>query len=249
VRLFDNSDISALTGDVRLYLPGWATDYRVFEGSQKRDPKGDSPLLIKKQTRLEGASVDLYVKTADSADIPYLTDLIATSAAKWHLVGLSLGGFIAHELAVSVPEKITNLTMIGVRESYPGAVCRAMQRQLRQDSSALLADFWVKAFGSEAAIVRPSQEISTDVLSRGLDYLAGYSWDNGGSVSCPVTCIHGEMDLIAPVSEAQGLSSRKGWGFQVLAGQAHVPSGCGGEDFLSSNCNYLVMDKLRLNHE
>jgi len=227
VPLFDNADLSTLTGDVRLYLPGWATDYRVFDGSQKWDPKGDSPLLIKKKTRLEGASVGLYVKTADPADIPYLTELIATSAANWHLIGLSLGGFIAHELAASVPEKITKLTMIGIRESYPAPICRAMQRQLRQNKTALLVDFWGKAFGSSAAIVQPSQEISTDVLSRGLAYLADYSWDTLGALSCPVTCIHGDQDLIAPLSEAQGLALRKGWRFQVLEGQAHVPHGCG----------------------
>ncbi len=222
MHFFDNVELSALTGDVRLYLPGWATDYRVF--GCEWDSKGDSPLLIKKQTRLEGASVALYLRIADPADMPSLIDLISKSTANWHVIGLSLGGFMAYELAMAVPEKIKKLTMIGIRESYPAAVCRAMQRQLRHNKTSLLADFWGKAFGASAAIVQPSQEISTDVLSRGLDYLADYSWDNERPLSCPVTCVHGELDLIAPLSEAQALAVQKGWGFQVLGGHAHVPS-------------------------
>lgn len=232
VRLFDHATLSGLRGAVRLYLPGWATDYRVFEdvfgASQfcEWGPNGDSPLLIKKNTGQECASIDLYVKISDPADIDYLTEVIARSTASWHLVGLSLGGFMAHELAGGLPDKVKELTMIGIREQYPASVCRAMQRQLRQNKSTLLADFLGKAFGKPMGLMG---EIPTDVLSRGLDYLGNYSWDNA-TVRCPVTCLHGEHDLIAPLSEGQSLADRKSWVLRVLVGKPHVfsPSDCGG---------------------
>jgi pimeloyl-ACP methyl ester carboxylesterase len=215
-------DFSRLTGKITLYFPGWATDYHVFYTRflLEWDPKGDSPFLIKEFHGLEGEEMALYMRYADPNDIPKLTAMIAKSTVTWHLVGFSLGGFIAHDLARQVPEKVASLTLIGVREQYPVAVCRAMQRHLQQDKKQLLEDFWKKAFGGIAQEMFLVEDYDTPMLSRGLAYLAQYSWQ-ASPFPFPVTCRHGEADRIAPLSEAQTLAQRKGWGLQILPGAGH----------------------------
>ena len=198
-------DVSGLRGSVVLYFPGWATDHRVF---------GELP-------RTEGETTAGYIQHADPQDLPRLIALIAKSPATWHLVGFSLGGFMAHDVARRVPEKVASLTLIGIREQYSVGVCRAMQRHLRQDKQQVLEDFWEKAFGTMAAVPFLVEDYDTDMLSRGLAYLAQYSWD-ACPFSFPVTCCHGEADAIAPLSEAQALAQRKGWPLHIRPGMGHI---------------------------
>lgn len=197
-------DVSRLAGNITLYLPGWATDHRIFESSP----------------RLEGEETTLYMRHADPNDIPKLTAMIAKSSATWHLVGFSLGGFMAYDVARHVPHKVASLTLIGIREQYPAAICRAMQRQLNQDKKQLLEDFWQNAFGTRDMPMCAEDDYDIALLSRGLAYLAQYAWD-ASPFSFPVRCLHGETDAIAPLSEAQCLAKRHGWEFRVILGMGH----------------------------
>ncbi len=218
-------DVLALNGSVRLYLPGWATDYRVFGDSafaENWDAKGDGTLLINAEPVLNSEPVNLYLRYSDPAALPWISEMIAASSAEWALVGLSLGGFMAHELAVALPGKVTSLTMIGIRRQYSSAVCRAMQRQLRQDKDTLLAGFWESAFGRPGRAYHLDGACDEGVLSRGLAYLGAYTW----GANCPidaVLCLHGECDEIAPLAEAADLAATQKWTFHVLSNEAHIP--------------------------
>jgi pimeloyl-ACP methyl ester carboxylesterase len=218
-------DVLALRGSVRLYLPGWATDYRIFGDSafaKNRDAKGDGLLLIKAEPVLDGEPVNLYLRYSDPAALPWISEMIAASSAEWSLVGLSLGGFMAHELAVALPSNVTSLTMIGIRRQYSSAVCRAMQRQLRQDKDTLLAGFWEGAFGVHGRVYPLDGACDEGVLSRGLAYLGAYRWALD-RLACPVLCMHGECDAIAPLAEAADLAAVQQWAFHVLSNEAHIP--------------------------
>ena len=214
-----------MAGEKTLCIPGWATDWRIFCDSADMARQGwdstlrlgsgtVSPLFIPKHPRLEGEDV-FYLNHADPNDMPTLIALLAESPVKWHLVGFSLGGFMAHDLARQVPHKVASLTLIGIREQYPPALCRAMQRQLRQNKTQLLQDFWQTAFGDSGD--RCAEAYEADVLSRGLDYLAGYVWEPGAFVF-PVTCVHGDADAIAPLSEARCLAEKHNWEWRVVVG-------------------------------
>lgn len=214
-----------MAGEKTLCIPGWATDWRIFcdradmasaaWDSTLRPGAGTvSPLLIPKHPRMEGEDV-FYLNHADPNDMPTLIAMLAESPVKWHLVGFSLGGFMAYDLARQVPDHVASLTLMGIRAQYPPSVCRAMQRELRQNKTQLLQDFWQTAFGDIGD--RCADTYDTALLSRGLAYLAGYVWTPASFVF-PVTCVHGADDAIAPLLEAKALAAKHNWEWRVVAG-------------------------------
>ena len=60
-------------------------------------------------------------------------------------------------------------------------------------------------------------------LREGLTYLAGARLSGGTLPACPVTIVHGERDVVAPFSEAEGVAREcRNATFLPLAGAAHA---------------------------
>ena len=126
-----------------------------------------------------------------------------------HLVGWSMGAFLAFDFACAFPQKVASLTLLGMRASWPPSEIAAIRLALETHPQAFLRDFYRKSllgykkeFRRFAAEQQEALVESFDmqVLGRGLDYLVQWRLPARG-VQCPVSCWHGRRDIIAPVAE------------------------------------------------
>lgn len=176
-----------------LFLPGWA-----FSG-QVLDLADNLSSWVRPAAPLDPA-------TALPEILAFLAEYHLDAT---HLVGWSMGAFLAFDFACEFPEKVASLTLIGMRASWPSSEIEAIRQSLAADSQAFLQDFYRKSFlgyKKEARrFVAEQQEelmesLNMQVLGRGLDYLAQWRLPVHG-VQCPVFCWHGRRDIIAPVAE------------------------------------------------
>ena len=197
-------------------LPGWATDGRIFEGV------------------LPGVAA---VTTGPLRPVGFPRRLAAfldrAAPGPVAVVGWSLGGFLAAEFAREYPDRVRRVVLVGIRREYPEGDVKAVLRSLSADPGNFLSGFYARCFypsqmsayrrfrgGLQAAYLR---EMDGDTLREGLSYLAGARLSGGTLPACPVAVVHGEDDVVASFSEAEGVARECGSAtFHPLPGAAHA---------------------------
>ncbi len=197
-------------------LPGWATDGRIFEGL------------------LPGvAAVTTGPLRPDGFTRRLASFLDRAARGPVTVVGWSLGGFLAAEFARERPERVRRVVLVGIRRRYPEGDVKGVLRSLSADPGACLSGFYARCFypsqmpawrrfraGLQAAYLR---EMDGDVLREGLSYLASASLSGETLPRCPVSVVHGEKDVVAPLAEAEGVARDSGNAtFHRLPGAAHA---------------------------
>jgi pimeloyl-[acyl-carrier protein] methyl ester esterase len=197
-------------------LPGWATDGRIFEGVFPGVTAVTTGPL-----RPEGFTARLAA----------FLDRVARRPVT--VVGWSLGGFLAAEVAREYPDRVRRVVLIGIRREYPEGDVAAVLRSLSTVPGGTLSGFYARCFypsqmpayrrfrsGLQDAYLR---EMDVGVLREGLFYLAGEKLSGGTLPACPVAIVHGEDDVIAPLAEAEGVARECGNAtFHPLPGAAHA---------------------------
>ena len=197
-------------------LPGWATDGRVFDGLFPGVATVTTGVL-----RPEGFTRRLSSFLDRSARAPVA------------IVGWSLGGFLAAEFAREYPEKVRSVVLVGIRRGYPEGAVEAVSRSLSADRNACLTSFYAQCFypsqmtayrrfrvGLQGSYLR---ELDGGALRDGLSYLASAGLSAGTLPTCPVTIVHGEKDVVAPLAEAESVARECGnASFHPLPGAAHA---------------------------
>ncbi len=176
-----------------IFLPGWGFSGQVLE-------------LADKRYSWARPSAPLDPATALPEILAFLTQHHIETI---QLVGWSLGAFLAFDCACAFPEKVTNLTLMGMRASWPSVEIEAIRQGLAAHPSEFMRDFYRKSLlgykKESRRFVAEQQEalmasLNVQVLGRGLDYLA--QWRLPAQVpQCPVSCWHGRRDIVAPVEE------------------------------------------------
>lgn len=176
-----------------LFLPGWAFSGQVLDLAEQPRPWVRSAFPLDPATALPEILAFLAEHHLESI----------------HLVGWSLGGFLACDCACAFPQKVASLTLLGMRASWPSSEIGAIRQGLAADAQAFLRDFYRKSllgYKKEARrFVAEQQEallesLDMQALGRGLDYLAQWRLPTQ-ALQCPVFCWHGRRDIIAPVAE------------------------------------------------
>jgi pimeloyl-ACP methyl ester carboxylesterase len=174
-----------------------------------------------------------------AADTARLMDALGIERA--HVVGSSMGGAIAQELALAHPEKVRTLVLNGTYcrgDHFFREVIRSWQWSARKSDN--LRDFlnvvnlWCFAprIYNEgtmeewltAAAESPHAQ-SVDAFCRSADALIAHDTaDRVGTIAVPTLVTVGELDLCLPVRFANELVARiPGSTLQVIAGQGHQP--------------------------
>ena len=210
-------------------LPGWATDGRIFEGVLPGVTAVTTGPL-----RPEGFSRRLAAFLDRTARDPVT------------VVGWSLGGFLAAEFARENPDRVRRVVLVGIRREYPEGDVAGVLRSFSADPGSCLSGFYTQCFfpsqmpayrrfraGLQAAYLR---EMDGGALREGLSYLASARLSGETLPVCPVTIVHGEKDVIAPLAEAEGVA-REGANatFHPLPGAAHAA-------FLADGFRALIAD-------
>ena len=176
-----------------LFLPGWGFSGQVLA-------------LADKRYSWAGPAAPLDPAVALPEILAFLAEHHLDAI---QLVGWSMGAYLAFDCACAFPEKVTSLTLLGMRASWPSAEIEAIRQGLATDPQAFLRDFYRKSLlgykKESRRFVAEQQEallesLDMQVLGRGLDYLAQWRLPAHG-LQCPVSCWHGRRDIIAPVAE------------------------------------------------
>lgn len=191
-------------------IPGWATDYRIFPVSA--DQKGT-------------VFVDRIVSKTFVEDLLAFVDMF--SLKDIHLVGFSLGGFLAIDILKQSPSSIQKLTLVGIREFYPEHDVILMEEALMKQKETLLKGFYRASFsGSNDAYTSFKSTLmdtylalfSVQELREGLQLLRSFKLHKEDFTLVPTRVIHGRDDKVAPLESIQTLVPN----LEIYDGMGHV---------------------------
>lgn len=186
-------------------------------------------------TRLDGG-VTIRGMAQDAAALMSALDVPAA-----HVLGVSMGGMIAQELALAEPSRIQTLTLGCTYCGGPGASLAGPEvvERLRAGMES----------GDRAAAIRTAWELNTsaaaaaddDSYARFLDAGAQYAvavpvilaqmqavavheaWSRLQEISAPTLVVHGTEDVIIPPANAEILAERiPGARLEILDGAGHM---------------------------
>jgi 3-oxoadipate enol-lactonase len=156
-----------------------------------------------------------------------------------HVVGHSLGGAIAQELALAAPERVRTLALVGSwarNDEYTRALFRTWQRlRTTLEPAAFVEAILLTGVGhtflnsvGTAPIVQmflaaPNPQ-SAEAYCRQVDAdLAHDTLDRLGKIQPPTLVVAGDEDKIFPLHHARQLADGIGAELLVLAGVGHTP--------------------------
>ena len=197
---------------IDLFVPGWATDYRVFG-------------LEKATSSQSGLMVDRVFPETFVEDCQALLARFDLSFGR--VTGLSLGGFLAVALAQVVP--VETLVLVGVRPSYDLVGLDEVRRQLGVNKQAFLKSFYRQCFSDTASwrLFRSTllkdyvALFSLESLLSGLDALGELTITASQLVGQKVVFCHGDQDQVAPLALVKPLMD------EVVGSECHVWEGKG----------------------
>jgi 3-oxoadipate enol-lactonase len=238
--------IQGLGVDLRgwvLQVPEWSKHYRVVTFSN-RDVG-------------ESSEADSDYDTTDmAADTLALADHLGLDS--FHLIGLSLGGAIAQQVALAAPERVKTLTLAvtypgtGAYGPVRGRTLGALMRGLTEDERIdfLMMMCYTEAFFEEdgrAGFLREAMKNyphkqSPEAFAR--QAAAGGRHDlrdRLGELSMPVHVIGAERDMMVPVWKSQELARLiPGAELTIIEGAGHGVSWERAEDFNRTVLEFLA---------
>ncbi len=200
-----------------LLIPGWATDYRIFDTL-------DLPYnyLMPVEPFLLGFEKGL------------LEALDENGLDKISILGWSLGGFLAAGFASRHRDRVDELILVGIKRRYEGKDIEKIKGYIRETRRGWLYKFYSEYFSNgeqetflnfkKGLMRRYLDEMDAGSLVAGLDYLAGAEIKPESLKALKVRFVHGEEDRIAPIDEARRLCEElPGAEFITVEGAGHMP--------------------------
>jgi pimeloyl-[acyl-carrier protein] methyl ester esterase len=213
-----------------LAIPGWATDGRIFALSAALD------------------GITAWGEVTSERGRHGLVKDLETVGEPAMLVGWSLGGLVAAEIARTRPDLVSSLVLVGVRPCYPAEEVDVMRDELCSDTARCLRRFYQRCFAPSQDSYRLFRDRLADdylrspdeaALRDGLGYLAVTGLDCASLRGVRTVFVHGWQDAVAPVEEARSLAAEAGARFHAINGAGHAV-------FMSPDFGALV-EELRQN--
>jgi pyruvate dehydrogenase E2 component (dihydrolipoamide acetyltransferase) len=183
-----------------------------------------------------GSGKDVGKGSLEALAAAVLAFMDALGIARAHLVGHSLGGAVAVEMALTSPDRVTAVTLIAPagfgteisREFIEGFIGESRARKLRPILEMLVADP-AMVTGDMVEEVLKFKRLDGAVAA--LRAIADANFDNGtqrialrerlGELTIPVRVIWGEADRILPARHADGLPQNVR--VTHIVGAGHIP--------------------------
>ncbi|MCX5748650.1 MAG: alpha/beta fold hydrolase [Candidatus Saganbacteria bacterium] len=175
-------------------FPGWATDKEIFAGLDI-DYNFIFPNLSDPGTLIK--TFPLFLEK--------------NGIEKISLLGWSLGGVIAADIAGKIPEKIKELILVGVRQAYTKEWIGRVKEYIKKSKKAYLYKFFLECFSAgdkdalekfkEGLMKKYFVKFTADELCKGLDYLYQKPIVPDSITQIKKRFIFGKEDKIVPVEE------------------------------------------------
>lgn len=235
-----------------IFLHGWGLHRGVWNGTLAALGQIDAPnrpdaLAIDLPGYGHSAPLEEDSTLAEDYTLPALAAAVLRTlpAEPATLVGWSLGGLLAMQLALDHPERVHRLILVDTSpqfvadEAWPHAMAAAT---LEEFAERLIADhagtirrfLALQALGSEhgrETLARLKEELAAApppdprALAGGLRILRDSTLHARlAELAMPVTVIHGERDTLAPLAAARATVQRLRRGeLRVITGAGHAP--------------------------
>lgn len=190
------------------------------------------------------------VGQTDTPDSPYTTRMMATDTAglmdalgiaRAHVLGVSMGGMIAQELALGHPARVRTLQLhctFGRPDGYTrarGEVWQALRTSLTREAALRAIALWLFAPQTynerpefvatllDNALANPFPQSVTGFIQQRRAVEAHDALDRLGAIGCPTLVAVGEEDLLVPPRFSRELASRiPGAELRTVPGAGHV---------------------------
>jgi pimeloyl-ACP methyl ester carboxylesterase len=171
----------------------------------------------------------------DQPDAPYTIPMMAADTVglmdalgveRAHVLGLSMGGMIAQEIALGWPERVRSLQLhatLARPDAYLAALLetwRTMKRSLPDGDAVRALQLWIFAPGTYASrpelvdtafrnvMANPHRQSLTGFLRQGDAVQAHDTLDRLGKIRCPTLVSVAEDDVLVPPRFARELAER-----------------------------------------
>jgi pimeloyl-ACP methyl ester carboxylesterase len=167
-----------------------------------------------------------------------VAEVLQQAPEEFAILGTSMGGRLAFEVALAAPDRVQALCVIGaaagpVADAVAGR--RRSQRIRGGERTAVIAEMGrmiahlpgPRGPETEAAFQRMGNAIDLEVLARQSDALANRVdlWGRVAEISCPVLCLWGKYDQFSPATDGLRLAEAVQDGsFVALPGCGHFPT-------------------------
>ena len=180
---------------------------------------------------LSGVTRGPYSMSLHARDALALLD--ALGVRKAHVVGVSLGGRIAQQMAAEAPGRVVSLVLMDTAAEFPPP--DAWQQRIDivgAQGMAGLVDMVMPRWVTDASLAS-SQGLRRMLLATDAEGYAGSSAalrdaraaEIAGRISCPATVVVGERDVATPVAAAEALRDMiPGSRLVVIPEAAHLPT-------------------------
>jgi pimeloyl-[acyl-carrier protein] methyl ester esterase len=181
------------------------------------------------------AKVDLAALADD-----FINWFDALGLKKVTLLGWSLGGMLAQELAVRFPQRIERLVLIATTPRFVSvpdwqhgladSAVRALARDFKRAPALTLENFWSLQFQGESSLPAPMvPKVEPATALGGLEMLRQIDLRNQLSkITMPTLVLHGSDDVIIPIAAGRFLAAN------LPQALFHEISGCGHAPFYSA---------------
>jgi pimeloyl-ACP methyl ester carboxylesterase len=229
------------SGDPLLMIMGLGGTYSHWDQSFLEDLRRDHELIIYdhrgvgESSRVEG-SFTMVQLAEDAANL-----LAALEVPESDVVGFSMGGMVAQELALSRPELVRRLVLASTYSGGPGSqrarestMKRMAEPAMRGDSEGAVRAAWEvnvsPAFAEDEQArarfmdIGSRRRVSLTVLGEQLGAIAGHDTSARlPSLKPPTLVVHGTEDLMVPFENGEMIAGLvPGSRFEVLAGAGHL---------------------------
>jgi 3-oxoadipate enol-lactonase len=226
-------------GEVVVFISGTSLDRTVW--APQVGAFADRYRCITIDNRDVGESSQMtsgYTPRDMAADVDGLLAALDLPAA--HVVGHSLGGAVAQELALASPDRVRTLNLIGTwakNDEYTRALFRTWKRLRTTLEPAAFVEAilltgvghtFLNAMGVDAMVqlvlAAPNPQTPEGYCRQVDADLAHDTFDRLGKIQAPTLVITGEEDKIFPAHHARQLADGIGAELQMLPGVGHSPA-------------------------
>ena len=181
--------------------------------------------------------VRVMVPTADRY-LGMVEDVLAQAPERFVIMGTSMGGRVALEVALAAPQRVQGVVIIGAGAGAvadPTVGLRRSQRIRGGEKQQVIVEMGnmvahlpgPRGPAAREAFVTMAQQMDPETLARQSDALAHRTdkWARLREISCPVLCLWGEHDQFSPAADGKRLAGAVRQGSYVeLPECGHFPT-------------------------